>query len=652
MTERGSQALAGFRRVCQIGEQCASLLDGPAAMMSASAWAGEGAAQFADDLTGRRRDLQAALQAAAEVAADRVAAHGGRRPAVPALTEPMRAVTSGGPAIVMSAELVRQIVTALRSAAATLRPASPALSGLLVGLGAGTGPAQVLESQASWAAGAAGRLAQKLEILHHLNHAGKKLNHAGTGLPPWILGPFVFGVVPATARTTETAGATAEEIAAVLASAGTGDPAAFSRLVAIQKQFVPGLAERVNALWSKPPEKLRQRLMAEDPAAIGALDGLRATVRDEANRICLNAAEALLTKARAELERVLAQHPTGLLGGISRIPFLGSLAMDAEEVPVLGTLIKDGADGLNSVINDLDGVGGTQAQLALVNDMLNGIAAIKTTIGRPGQGHDGMPPAYLLGFDTANPRGHAIVSIGNPDAAQNVATIVQGANSGLTEIKSVIAEKGKRLWRKAYLFAPRARTAVICFAGYNAPQQPAIPTLPGLIQELRSIRQLTSLGLAKKAAPLLDGFQAGLSAAHTSKPARSLVVGYSYGSPITGLAAARTHRLATNLAFLGAGSGVDQASQLGVPKEHVFGLAAGNDPVMMSGLFGSSPESPGFGGRSLEAGSGAPITTSHFAYWDMTSPALANLAHLAVGQYDMLTYSSQREIGRHSGSAG
>lgn len=460
-------------------------------------------------------------------------------------------------------------------------------------------------------------------------------------------------------RTLESAArVTGQNLAAIAAATGAGAgpsllpgtadlssevAAAFSAehfFIDQQDAASPALARQVSTWWRHLSAAERSELLKDEPATIGALDGLPATVRDQANRGVFSADYAKLEAQKAELESQTKGATSGILG-----------------VPVLGSLI-----------NDADGTAAKQAQLANVEGLLSGMDTIKARLGQPGKGQGGLPPVYLLGFDTSD-LGHVMVSFGDPDTANNVVTYVPGVGAKLSSCGGDL-ERAARLWRQSGGYAPGKQIASIYWLGYHAPQLDT--------SILDPTTSLASEDEAKAAAPALDSFAAGLAAAHDPAfKAHSVMLGHSYGSLTVGMAATRwPGKLADDLAFVGSpGVGVSNAGQLGVPADHVFAGQAANDPVpdlpatpsvpledlnlatepiaALSELaigwgadrlglsdashFGTNPARPSFGAQDF-AVDPSSIGHAHSSYWDLHSTSLKNLARIVDGEQVTLAY--------------
>ena len=122
------------------------------------------------------------------------------------------------------------------------------------------------------------------------------------------------------------------------------------------------------------------------------MNGLPAEVRNKANRLVFDQQRADLHHQREELQRRLD----------------GMKESDPAQEDDYHEL-EDQRDALDNKLKGMDQIG----------DRLDHPL--------PGQ-----PPAFLLGINPAG-SGQAIIAIGNPDHAQNVATYVPGTGAGLND---------------------------------------------------------------------------------------------------------------------------------------------------------------------------------------------------------------------------
>ena len=90
------------------------------------------------------------------------------------------------------------------------------------------------------------------------------------------------------------------------------------------------------------------------------------------------------------------------------------------------------------------------------------------------------PDTFLLSVTD----GHAVVAVGNPDAAGNVATLVPGTGSGLSGVGGDL-QRTKAMYDAAVRAAPTEATSVILWSGYDAPPRHSRRSL-GSVRHLRS----------------------------------------------------------------------------------------------------------------------------------------------------------------------
>jgi hypothetical protein len=84
-------------------------------------------------------------------------------------------------------------------------------------------------------------------------------------------------------------------------------------------------------------------------------------------------------------------------------------------------------------------------------------------------GEDGLPPAYLLGFDvTGEGDGRVIVASGNPDTADHTSVHVPGTGTGLEGIGGDV-ERGDTVWRESQALAPGQSVSTVTWFDYDAP---------------------------------------------------------------------------------------------------------------------------------------------------------------------------------------
>ena len=206
----------------------------------------------------------------------------------------------------------------------------------------------------------------------------------------------------------------------------------------------PGMnPKEINDWWKALDSAARQELIRQFPATMGWLNGLPATVRDQASRLAMEQDEASL---KGELARVEAHPPA---------PYVSD-GLKVGDVP--NPAYQAWLDQIASIRNQLEGISMLKQSLAL-------------------GGKNGAPQAYLLGFSTDG-NGRAIIAFGDPDTASRTVTYVPG--TGATMIMSgADAHNAVSLWQQAHKLDPGQSLSSIYWLDYNAPQ---INSLPQILQ--------------------------------------------------------------------------------------------------------------------------------------------------------------------------
>lgn len=378
--------------------------------------------------------------------------------------------------------------------------------------------------------------------------------------------------------------------------------------------FLPDDPRRLNAFWESLTPVEKDALFAYDPT-IGNRDGLPAVDRDRYNRAHL---PELHERAVANLADIEARHPDWARG---------------ENIPRDRVALDDpGGPGR------FEYEAWVTAHDAAV-ESATGLETVAEQIDREGT------PRFLLSVDGD---GRATIALNNPDSAQNVATFVPGTGSRLSGIGGDI-ERSERMLDAALAEDKTARTSVVTWYGYNAPQS--------ILPDAGIDR------FADDGAPRLDNFQDGLRASHDGPSSRNVVIGHSYGSTVVGHATRSGGSLDVDaLVFAGSpGVGVSRADQLALdsvdPSEirnHVYATAAAADPVpaiadllrpmdLHSAAHGANPATEGFGAQVFESSPGRSVRIpllgdlgidpgSHSDYWEHDNPSLGTIGRIIVGR--------------------
>ncbi|KAA2266995.1 alpha/beta hydrolase [Solihabitans fulvus] len=359
-----------------------------------------------------------------------------------------------------------------------------------------------------------------------------------------------------------------------------GDPTVTSASAAIPAR---GTAPaEVKKWWDSLNPQQQESLLFAHPDQIGALDGIPAVFRDRANRDVLGEQRSRLDEERIRLESK-----------------------------------PNRSDDENRRLDDLKGkIGGLDA----VADRL------KTA---PSSDH---PQPYLLGISTDG-NGRAIVAMGNPDTAANVATYVPGTKASLASCRGDLQRSDTT--SRAAEKAGSPSTSVIAWIGYDAPQS--------IVPEAAEDKY------ADGAEKDLSRFQDGLRITHEGQPSHNTVVGHSYGTTVVGHTARDMTLNADDVVFVASpGVGVSDVRDLHLTGEtpdqvaqHVHATVAQYDPINVSaGIHGPSPTNPSFGGTTFDSNPGEPgpwyklgwNPGVHSQYWDDGNKALKNMGDVIAGK--------------------
>ncbi|MCG5433561.1 alpha/beta hydrolase family protein [Mycobacterium sp. MYCO198283] len=354
---------------------------------------------------------------------------------------------------------------------------------------------------------------------------------------------------------------------------------------------LPQDPEQFEDLWEQLTDEEKDWLYAQDHS-IGNHGGMPFEDRDTYNRLHL---DDLQQATADELARLRAQHPDWAAGDN---PF-----MDSQEW-------RTWKSQWDSAITAQQGY--QEVEQAL-------------------QSPNGMP--RFLG--TLDDRGHAAVSINNPDTAKRNATFVPGTGQDLTRLQ-FSTDKSQRMLEAALTADPTlsaSDVSVTTWMGYDRP--------------MNVVTEAPATSYAHNGAQALDDFQAGLRASHNDALAGgesiNTVIGHSYGSTLVGAAALDGHHLdADNVVAVGSpGVLAEHAGDLNLdPGAHVYATRAYNDIIGVAtyASLGPDPMAAGFGGIPFEAAPGpagpfgAPTTDAHSSYWTPGNAALVNMGRIIAGQ--------------------
>ncbi|GAB2963149.1 hypothetical protein GCM10027280_60010 [Micromonospora polyrhachis] len=392
---------------------------------------------------------------------------------------------------------------------------------------------------------------------------------------------------------------TAKLIAENTASASGAPAARVDRTSVPPKGTDPATVKK---WWDSLTPAQRRYVTTEYPDLIGNLDGVPVSNRDMANRIVLDRDHDTLTARRAELEAREAHIRALLDQGRGRELYPGS------------------TNPTGMAFAELDRI---RAERAEADGTLRGIERISQRLADPTK-----PRAYLIGFSSADD-GRAIVSVGNPDAANNVLTWVPGTGAELSKIGGDII-RTDRMAEDARKADPTRETAVLLWLGYDAPD---------------SIPEAAQDKYADNGAPDLSRFQNGLRVTHDDEPSRNVVLGHSYGSTVIGHTVTGPGINANDLIFLGSpGVDVNSVNDLnGFPPDRVWASRAEHDMIKRIPdwdlAHGNDPTRDDFGARTFRSDPGDPDNEgkTHSAYWDEGNEARLNVSRIVTGKHDEVT---------------
>lgn len=370
------------------------------------------------------------------------------------------------------------------------------------------------------------------------------------------------------------------------------------------------------AWWNSLNEKQRRHLIDHCPDEIRHLDGLPASVRDQANRNALKG------------------------------------YVDTNGKEHAGAL-KDARDDLKKAQDK----SASEEEIEQLKEKVADLEAIELETDNDFREHSGLTPTYLLDFDYDEKyhRTTAIVSSGDPDTASYVSTLVPGIGT------NVRGDLGDYIKRNENLRAQTAEAgtdpsdvATISYLGYVAPKN-----------DFGHLYQAADIGYADRAAPDLARFEEGLRASGKANghSFTNTVIGHSYGSTTAGKAMTQVAEgTVDNFIMCGSpGAGAESIDQYNVPKGHVYessvpegdavqGLGPddtyGTNPKKLPGithLSGDTTEAKGYWtfADSLKRTKGIEpfldidvalnSLTNHMSYFDKDTRAFQDFANIIGG---------------------
>ncbi|WP_100448056.1 alpha/beta hydrolase [Glycomyces xiaoerkulensis] len=373
--------------------------------------------------------------------------------------------------------------------------------------------------------------------------------------------------------------------------------------------------QAINDWWSGLDEAERLGILEGNPGLIADVDGIPTEDRDAANRDLLEAEidrfsptlDADIADLEAQLEELDAAGDRFDEGG-------GNLGVPHETSEYRE--LREQLEALEVERDDRD-------SLEKLQDAISGQA-------RTDQEY------FLLGYDSAED-GKAIVSVGNPDTADNTAVYVPGTGGDLDGASGGDLQRAETMAWDAAAVPGGGETAVVMWLDYDAPDD--------------AFLNAPSSSYAEDASEPLTSFMGGLEATnHDPEGTTTTVMGHSYGTTVIGEAASE-NGLATDqiVAVASPGMTVDHASELNIDPDDFYATTAPGDAIHAAaesslihgpdpsdtGLNLSDGPGSGFGGTSFESDSMSwnPMEI-HSNYWEDGNSARDNMAKIFTGNGD------------------
>lgn len=326
------------------------------------------------------------------------------------------------------------------------------------------------------------------------------------------------------------------------------------------------------------------------------------------------------------------------IGNHGGMPFVERDVYNRRHLERLRTETATAVDALQARFDDLaaqlymgDHSGATTGQmhdmtarLTEARQQLDGYEAVREALDHS----DGIP--RLLGL--IDERGHAAVSLGDPDSTSRTAVFVPGTGQDLTTLEDN-NRRALDMFNAALAADPaltKSDVAVTTWVGYDRPMNLTEAAWPDR---------------ARHGGAALDRYLDGMHASHSGPPAVDTVIGHSYGSTLVGAAATAGHHLAAdNVIAVGSPGMLSRhADDLDLdPGGQVYAMTAGNDPISLvtSLTLGTDPNDTDYGATRLVADPGPalpysagllPAVPAHSSYWDEGNPGLANMGAIIAG---------------------
>ena len=301
------------------------------------------------------------------------------------------------------------------------------------------------------------------------------------------------------------------------------------------------------AWWKSLPEERKRFLIDHCPDDIRHLDGLPATIRNEANR---NALYGYVDAHGTKRQGALADAKEAFEKAEHKLDLLTRQVTPADRL-LAGPIFAPTA--LTAARKEYARTAEIYESLKTIHDQIDSSK---------------RSDAYLLDFnyDTKHHRTTAIVASGNPDTASYVSTLVPGIGTNVHDSLGQYIDINDRLRAQTrHAGVDPNDVATISYLGYVAPKNS--------LHDL-GIFQAADIDYAKEGAPKIARFMEGLRAHGNANNHRFIntLATHSYGSTTGGIAATQTAPGTIDRLILtgSPGSGVQSIDQYNVPKGHVY----------------------------------------------------------------------------------
>lgn len=357
------------------------------------------------------------------------------------------------------------------------------------------------------------------------------------------------------------------------------DPAALAKQ--LRKKIDSGDPEAVATWWKGLNPEQVAALVMHSPQLVGNAGGVPSEVRDEANR----------TSMLSDIDYLTQRRDDGQLTELER-----QQLMNAEKA--------------------------------------------RTTLDKYENRFDpetGENQAFLLVYrpDAFNGDGGVAMSLGNPDTADDVTSLVPGLTSEATSLGPNVSSMD-RLMQLADDKNGDRSVAAITWIDYDAPS-----SSEGVTDDPSDFLQVAGQGKAIDGGERFSDFVAGLRASHHG-PVHLTAIGHSYGSTTVSHAATDNELQVDDMVLIGSpGAGSAQTATDLMPEGHLFVGSADYDPVTLLGspgigALGHDPAQADFGAHRFEVDPGSyrvqDLFENHSSYFNKGSTSLDAMADVVARQ--------------------